>query len=93
MLISVTSILNYGLGTGMALLGGLPCLAAIYRPTGREKRVLRRIATVSILGMCILGTMQQFSQLRHTFLRTVGLAPVILYLGLVPIWLQVAFVA
>jgi hypothetical protein len=93
MLISVTSILNYGLGTGMALMSGMPCLAAVYSPVGRQDGLMRRGVISLSLALCVFATMHQYSELRPNFLGISGLAPVILYLGLVPVWLQMAIVA
>lgn len=93
MLISVTSILNYGLGVGMAILGGVPALMAVYFPSGQGRAFRRRLPILTALGSCVLVTLQAYAKLRPALLRLPALAPFVLYLGLVPIWLQLALVA
>lgn len=93
MLISVLSILNYGLGSCMAILAGLPSLAAVYSPTGQRQQHIRRGILGVALFVCAFVTFQQYSTLRPALEGVPGMAPVIIHLGLLPLWLQLAFVA
>lgn len=94
MLISVTTILNYGLGTGLAIFSGLPLLLAVYRPTSSLKGIfITRIPVGLILLALASYTMQRYSSYREIYEEVPGVAPVILCLGLIPLWIQLALVA
>lgn len=94
MLISVTSILNYGIGSAMAILGGLPSLVAVYTYASRRQgSIAKRLLLLIALSVCVLSTLKAYSGLRPALYQLSGIAPVIFNLGLVPLWLQLAFVA
>lgn len=94
MLISVTTILNYGLGTGLAIFSGLPLLLAVYRPAcGSKGGSIARIPVGIVLLALASYTMQQYCKYVDLYEEVPGIAPAVLYLGLIPLWIQLALVA
>lgn len=78
----------------MAILGGLPSLVAVYSYNpGGPKNTAQRACLTSALFLSVVCTLRAYLEFRLPLYQLSGIAPVILYLGLVPLWLQLAFVA
>lgn len=94
MLISVNTILNYGLGVGMALLAGIPALFAVYRPVNvpSKAKSATRLLMWSTIVLVAYYTTNQYAKYRSIYEQVPGIAPLILYMGLLPIWYQLALV-
>jgi hypothetical protein len=86
MVTSVLTILNYGLGTLMALLCGTPSLLAVYM--AGSKSMTSRLLLHAVLVLAAGLVMRQMSPHRAALDYIPGIAPAVFYLAVVPAWLQ-----
>jgi hypothetical protein len=77
----------------MALLAGVPSLFAVYRPdSATTKNSPSRLVVWGAVLTLATYTTNQYARYRSIYEDVPGIAPVLLYLGLVPLWYQLGLV-